>query len=118
MSASDAARYDALSEVLAESWWAVGLRGLLGIAFGLICLLVPAAAILSLVLLFSAYMLVDGVFAIISGLKPPAMASAGACSSSKAWSTSLRGRSPFSGPPSPPSPSFSSSPSGRSSPAG
>jgi uncharacterized membrane protein HdeD (DUF308 family) len=69
MSASDAARYDALSEVLAESWWAVGLRGLLGIAFGLICLLVPAAAILSLVLLFSAYMLVDGVFAIISGIK-------------------------------------------------
>jgi uncharacterized membrane protein HdeD (DUF308 family) len=63
------ARCDALSEVLADSWWAVGLRGLLGIAFGLICLLVPAAAILALVLLFSAYMLVDGVFAIASGIK-------------------------------------------------
>lgn len=60
---------DALSEILAESWWAVGLRGLLGIAFGLICLLVPAAAILALVLLFSAYMLVDGVLAIVSGIK-------------------------------------------------
>lgn len=68
MSASDA-RCEALSEVLAESWWAVGLRGLLGIAFGLICLLVPAAAILALVLLFSAYMLVDGVLAIVSGIK-------------------------------------------------
>ena len=40
-------RHDALSEVLAESWWAVGLRGILGIAFGLICLLVPAAAMIS-----------------------------------------------------------------------
>ena len=65
----DPASCDALSEILAESWWAVGLRGLLGIAFGLICLLVPAAAILALVLLFSAYMLVDGVLAIISGVK-------------------------------------------------
>ncbi|MGH6735109.1 MAG: HdeD family acid-resistance protein [Methyloceanibacter sp.] len=60
---------DPLSEVLTDSWWAVGLRGLLGIAFGLICLLVPAAAILALILLFSAYMLVDGVLAIISGIK-------------------------------------------------
>jgi uncharacterized membrane protein HdeD (DUF308 family) len=65
----DPARSDALSEVLAESWWAVGLRGLFGIVFGLICLLVPAAAILSLVLLFSAYMFVDGAFAIVAGVK-------------------------------------------------
>lgn len=62
-------RHDALSEVLADSWWAVGLRGLLGVAFGLICLVVPAAAILALILLFSAYMLVDGVLAIASGIK-------------------------------------------------
>jgi len=62
-------RHEALSEVLAESWWAVGLRGILAIAFGLICLLVPTAAILALILLFSAYMLVDGVFAIASGIK-------------------------------------------------
>jgi uncharacterized membrane protein HdeD (DUF308 family) len=62
-------RGDVLSEVLADSWWAVGLRGLLGIAFGLICLLVPAAAILALILLFAAYMFVDGVLAIASGIK-------------------------------------------------
>jgi uncharacterized membrane protein HdeD (DUF308 family) len=65
----DPARCDALSEVLAERWWVVGLRGLLGIVFGLICLFVPAAAILSLVLLFSAYMLVDGAFGIYSAIK-------------------------------------------------
>lgn len=62
-------RQDALSEVLADSWWAVGLRGVIGIAFGLICLLVPPAAILTFVLFFSAYMLVDGVFALASGIK-------------------------------------------------
>ncbi len=62
-------RQDALSEVLADSWWAVGLRGVLGIAFGLICLLVPPAAILTFVLFFAAYMLVDGVFALASGIK-------------------------------------------------
>jgi uncharacterized membrane protein HdeD (DUF308 family) len=65
----DPASCDALSEILAARWWVVGLRGLLGIAFGFICLLVPAAAILALVLLFSAYMLVDGTLAIISGIK-------------------------------------------------
>jgi uncharacterized membrane protein HdeD (DUF308 family) len=65
----DPARCDALSEVLAERWWVVGLRGIFGIIFGLICLLVPAAAILGLVLLFSAYMLVDGGLAIYSAIK-------------------------------------------------
>jgi uncharacterized membrane protein HdeD (DUF308 family) len=69
MSASDKARCDALSEVLADSWWAVGLRGILGILFGLICLLTPGVAVEVFVILFSAYMLVDGVFAIVSGIK-------------------------------------------------
>jgi uncharacterized membrane protein HdeD (DUF308 family) len=60
---------DALSEVLAARWWAVGLRGLLAIIFGLLCLLTPGIAVGALVLLFAAYMLVDGVFAIISGIR-------------------------------------------------
>jgi uncharacterized membrane protein HdeD (DUF308 family) len=58
-----------MSEILADSWWAVGLRGVLGILFGLICLLTPAIALEVFVILFAAYMLVDGVFAIISGIK-------------------------------------------------
>jgi len=62
-------RSDALSEILAESWWLVGLRGILGIIFGLICLLNPTLAVQVFVILFAAYMLVDGVFAISSGIK-------------------------------------------------
>lgn len=65
----DPARSNALSEVLAESWWAVGLRGILGIVFGLICLLTPGIAVEVFVILFAAYMLVDGAFAIISGIR-------------------------------------------------
>jgi uncharacterized membrane protein HdeD (DUF308 family) len=60
---------DALSEVLAQSWWAVGLRGILGIVFGLICLLATNIALGALILLFAAYMLVDGVLAIACGIK-------------------------------------------------
>ena len=47
----------------------VGLRGIFGIIFGLICLLTPGLAIQVFVILFAAYMLVDGVLAIISGIK-------------------------------------------------
>ena len=64
-----AERCEALSDALADGWWAVGLRGILAIAFGLICLVVPVVGMLALILLFSAYMLVDGVFAIASGIK-------------------------------------------------
>ena len=67
--AFDPARSDALSEVLAERWWAVGLRGILGIIFGLICLLTPGIAVGVFVIVFAAYMFIDGVFAIISGIR-------------------------------------------------
>jgi uncharacterized membrane protein HdeD (DUF308 family) len=65
---TDPARCDAMSEVLAQRWWAVGLRGILGIIFGLICLLTPGIALGAFVIVFAAYMFVDGVFAIISGI--------------------------------------------------
>jgi uncharacterized membrane protein HdeD (DUF308 family) len=67
--AASKTRCDAMSEVLSDSWWAVGLRGVLGILFGLICLLTPGLALEVFVILFAAYMLVDGVFAIVSGIK-------------------------------------------------
>ena len=62
-------RQEALSEVLAAQWWVVALRGVIAIIFGLICFFFTPAAILAAVLFFSAYMLVDGVLAIWSGVK-------------------------------------------------
>ncbi len=56
-------------EVLARNWWLVLLRGILAIAFGLIALFYPAAALLGLVLFFAAYVFVDGIFAIIAAFR-------------------------------------------------
>lgn len=58
-----------LGEVLAKDWWLLGLRGLLGVIFGIIALIMPVATILALVLLFSAYMLVDGCFALFAAFR-------------------------------------------------
>ena len=60
---------DAMNAVLARNWWALAMRGVLGIALGIITFLVPAATMLSLVLLFAAYALVDGVFAIVAAVR-------------------------------------------------
>jgi uncharacterized membrane protein HdeD (DUF308 family) len=68
-SPATAAISDAMNAVLAHNWWAIALRGVLAIIFGVIAFVVPGATILSLVLIFSAYMLVDGVFAIIAAVR-------------------------------------------------
>jgi uncharacterized membrane protein HdeD (DUF308 family) len=58
-----------MNAVLADNWWAVALRGVLGILFGLVALLLPGATMLSLVLVFAAYALIDGVFAIVAAVR-------------------------------------------------
>jgi uncharacterized membrane protein HdeD (DUF308 family) len=63
------ARNDAMSNLLAQNWWAIALRGVFAIIFGIIALLMPGAALLAFVLLFAAYMLVDGIFAIVAGVR-------------------------------------------------
>jgi len=46
-------------------WWALALRGVIAILFGLAALLRPGIALEALILLFGAYVLVDGVFSIV-----------------------------------------------------
>lgn len=55
--------------VLARNWWALALRGLFGVLFGLLTLAWPGLTLAALVLLFGAYALVDGVFAIIAAVR-------------------------------------------------
>ena len=69
MMEANAASSDAMSSALARNWWAIALRGVIGILFGIVAFALPGATMLSLVLLFSAYMLVDGVLAIIAAVR-------------------------------------------------
>ena len=57
------------SRIWARNWWLIALRGLAGVIFGLVALVLPFATILALVLLFSAYMIVDGVFSIAAAVR-------------------------------------------------
>ena len=69
---SGAAEDDAMSACLARNWWAIALRGAFAVLFGILALFWPGATIGSLVLLFGIYMLVDGVFAIVAGIRAAA----------------------------------------------
>lgn len=62
-------RTQAMSALLAQNWWAIALRGVFAIIFALIAFFWPGATLLSFVWLFSAYMLVDGVFAIVAAVR-------------------------------------------------
>jgi len=66
---SSAAVPDSLGEALARNWWLIALRGVLGVIFGVIALVMPIATILALVLLSSAYMVVDGAIAIYAAIR-------------------------------------------------
>jgi uncharacterized membrane protein HdeD (DUF308 family) len=65
----NAARNKAMCALLAQNWWAMALRGVFAILFGLAALFLTGPTLLSLVLLFSAYMLVDGVFGIVAAVR-------------------------------------------------
>ncbi len=64
-----AARLDAMSAALARNWWLVALRGVIAVLFGAIAFIAPGAFVLSLVLFFAAYMLVDGVVAVVGAVR-------------------------------------------------
>jgi len=59
---------DPAAAVLAQNWWAITMRGVLGILFGLVAIFLSGATMLSLSLLFASYVFVDGIFAIISAV--------------------------------------------------
>ena len=55
--------------VFTSSWWALVLRGLAAIAFGVLAFVWPQITLTALVFLWGAYALVDGAFAIAAGVK-------------------------------------------------
>src|ERR1700722_12330889 len=54
--------------MLARNWWAFVARGIFAILFGLIALFTPGVTMLSLVLVFAAFSVADGVMALIRAL--------------------------------------------------
>jgi uncharacterized membrane protein HdeD (DUF308 family) len=51
---------------LTANWWALAIRGMVAVLFGLLTLFLPGITLVTLVLLFGAYALVDGVFNVIA----------------------------------------------------
>ena len=62
-------RHEAMNAVLAANWWAMLLRGIAAILFGVLAFVLPGATILSLVLIFAAFSLVDGLFAVVAAIR-------------------------------------------------
>jgi len=52
---------------LAKNWWLVLLRGIAGIVFGLLAFAWPGLTLLTLVLFYGAYALIDGIVALAPG---------------------------------------------------
>ena len=57
------------ADSLARNWWAVLLRGIAGVLFGIITFIAPGISLATLVLVYGAYALVDGVFAVVSAVR-------------------------------------------------
>jgi uncharacterized membrane protein HdeD (DUF308 family) len=62
-------RHEAMNAILAQNWWAMALRGGLAVLFGILAFVLPGATILSLVLIFAAFSLVDGIFEIVAAIR-------------------------------------------------
>ncbi len=55
--------------VLAQNWWLVLLRGIAGIIFGVLAFAWPGITLLTLIIFYGAYALMDGIFAIGAAIR-------------------------------------------------
>lgn len=53
---------------LARYWWVLAVRGVAAVVFGILAFVWPGVTLATLVLLFGAYALVDGVFAVLAAV--------------------------------------------------
>jgi uncharacterized membrane protein HdeD (DUF308 family) len=57
-----------ITHILTQKWWAVALRGLLALVFGVLVFFWPGISLMALVILFGAYVLTDGIFTIVTAI--------------------------------------------------
>jgi uncharacterized membrane protein HdeD (DUF308 family) len=58
-----------IESALVQRWWMIAVRGAAAILFGILTFVAPAASLMTLIALFGAYALIDGVFAIGAALR-------------------------------------------------
>ena len=58
-----------LTTMLQRSWWVLLVRGLAAIVFGVLTWMQPAASAVALLVIFGAYVLVDGVLGVYGAIK-------------------------------------------------
>ena len=71
-------------DALVHNWWAILIRGLLGVALGIVMFIWPALSLAALVLFFGVYAFIEGVFALVSAVR-------GRTGAAPRWATVLRG---------------------------
>jgi uncharacterized membrane protein HdeD (DUF308 family) len=62
-----ASAWSLLAPQIVERWWVLALRGVAGILLGIAAFAWPGLTLFVLVILFGAYLLVDGVLALVAG---------------------------------------------------
>ena len=62
---------DSMAELFRHNWWVLALRGLAAVLFGILAFIWPGITVFTLVLLFGAYALVNGIFALVVCFKSP-----------------------------------------------
>jgi uncharacterized membrane protein HdeD (DUF308 family) len=58
-----------MATILIGNWWALALRGVVAILFGIIAIVWPAVTATALIVLFAVYVLIDGVFTIVAAVR-------------------------------------------------
>lgn len=66
---TDSPKTQAMNDMLANNWWAVGLRGVFAILFGVAAFAMPLVTMLSLVVVFAAFSFFDGIFGIVMSVR-------------------------------------------------